>query len=227
MSNQGERMQRVKNMTKQVVFLAAMGYLALHVGTASPVLAAGGHCNQHTLNGTYVWTQDGFENRRVLTSTPGLPTIPDPITGLPTVVSALVPSDRRPFAYAGRERYNGRGRVVGINTLAQARGATANPPTPPDVLSQPVSVSPFVGYTGTYAVNPDCTAVVEVTDDPDPLNPPEPGDPVFVSKYHLFLSPDGEKFTFILFSAAVVQNDVFVEEAQEITGVGVAYRVDN
>jgi hypothetical protein len=59
-----------------------------------------------------------------------------------------------------------------------------------------------------------------------PEGTPDPTEPVFVSIYHLFLSPDGEKFTFIVYSAAVVQGGVFVEEAQELTGVGVAYRVD-
>jgi hypothetical protein len=96
------------------------------------------------------------------------------------------------------------------------------------VLAQPVAVNGFVTYSGTYTIDTEkCTAEVMVQDDPDPTDPPAPGDPVFVSKYHLFLSPDGEKFTFIVFSAAVVQGGVFVEEAQELTGVGVAYRVDN
>src|SRR5688572_17098385 len=94
-SNQGESMQRVKMMTKQAIALAAMGYLALQVGTTSPVLAGGGHghdndrCSIRTLKGTYVWTQDGFENRRVNTATtPGLPTYTDPVTGVTSVVTA-------------------------------------------------------------------------------------------------------------------------------------------
>jgi hypothetical protein len=205
-------MKRVKT----VMYLLGVGYLSLHVGMGSLALADNGHghgCNDRTLKGTYIFTQDGFENRRVQ-----LPTDP-PVPGF------TVPADRRPLAYAGREKYDGSGNIAGINTVAQARGATANPPDPGEVVAQPVNVSGFVGYSGTYEVNSDCTAVVEVVDNPDPNDPPDPEDTVFVSKYHLFLSSDGDMFTFIVFSAAVGQGGVFVEEAQEITSVGVAYRV--
>jgi len=212
-------MQRTMTMMTRVM-LVGLGSLALYVGTTSPALANGGHghndeCNTRTLKGTYVFTQDGFENRRI-----SLPTTP------PVSPTALLPADRRPFAYAGRETYDGRGNIAGINTIAQARGATVTPPPPPATPAQPVAVNAFVEYSGTYTVNANCTAVVTVADNPDPEDPPAPEDPVFFSIYHLFLSPDGEKFTFIVYSAAVVQGGVFVEEAQELTGVGVAYRVD-
>lgn len=206
-------MKRVKTM----MYLLGVGYLGLHVGMGSLALADNGHghgCNNRTLKGTYIFTQDGFENRRVQ-----LPTDPE-------VPTFTIPADRRPLAYAGREKYDGNGKVDGINTVAQARGATANPPDPGEEVAQPVNISGFVGYSGKYEVNADCTAVVEVVDDPeDPNEPSDPNAPVFVSRYHLFLAPDGDQFTFIVFSAAVGQGGVFVEEAQEITSVGVAYRV--
>jgi hypothetical protein len=209
-------MQRTTTMMTRGM-LVGLGVLALYIGTASPALADDrrnhnrDECNLRSLKGTYVFTQDGFENRRIV-----VPTDPE------VSPTALLPADRRPFAYAGRETYDGKGNVAGINTIAQARGATTSATS----TTQPVAVNAFVEYSGTYTVDASCTAVVRVADNPDPNDPPEPGDPVFFSIYHLFLSPDGEKFTFIVYSAAVVQNDVFIEEAQELTGVGVAYRVD-
>jgi hypothetical protein len=209
-------MQRTTTMMTRGM-LVGLGALALYIGTASPALADDrrnhdrDECNLRSLKGTYVFTQDGFENRRI-----ALPTTPPLPADLPT---AILPADRRPFGYAGRETYDGKGTVFGINTLAQARSAAST-----NLTQQPVNVTPFVEYSGTYTVSPNCTAVVTVADVPE--GTPDPNEPVFVSIYHLFLSPDGDKFTFILFSAAVVQNDVFVEEAQELTGVGVAYRVD-
>jgi hypothetical protein len=201
---------------KTVMYLLGAGYLGLSVGMTAPELANGADsCNRNTLKGTYIWSQDGFENRRILTNSENLP---------PDVKTGLVPADRRPFSYAGREKYDGRGHVAGINTIAQARGATANPPTPPNELAPPVNVSGFVEYSGTYTVASNCTAVVTVADNPDPA---EPDAPVFNSVYHLFLSPDGEQFTFILYSTQVIVVDNQPpQEAFELTGVGVAYRVD-
>lgn len=209
-------MQRATTMMTRVM-LVGLGSLALYIGTASPGLADDrrnhdrDECNLRSLKGTYVFTQDGFENRRIVVPT-------DP----PVSPTALLPADRRPFAYAGRETYDGSGNITGINTIAQARSATTSPTS----TAQPVAVNAFVEYSGTYTVDANCTAVVTVADNPDPNDPPAPEDPVFYSVYHLFLSPDGEKFTFIVYSAAVGQGGVFVAEAQELTGVGVAYRVD-
>jgi hypothetical protein len=193
-------------MTTRALYLAGLGAFGLYLGTAMPALADNNHghgCNERTLKGTYIWNQDGFENRRLVVAT--TPTTP-------------VPADRRPFSYAGREKYDGRGNVEGINTLAQARGATTTTAPDGDPDNEPVNVAPFVGYVGTYEVNPDCTAVVTTTEDPE-------GDPVFVTKYHLFLSPDGDQFTFVIFSSSVGRSGVFFENAQELTSSGVAYRV--
>jgi hypothetical protein len=207
-------MQRTTTMMTRGM-LVGLGALALYIGTASPALANDrrdhdrDECNLRSLKGTYVFTQDGFEHRRVLVTT-----LPAPYNTTP----ALVPADRRPFAYAGREKYDGKGTVTGINTIAQARGATANDPDPGEEIAPPVNASAFVEYTGTYTVNPNCTAVVTVADVPE-----NPDDPLFFSVYHLFLSPDGEKFTFIVFSTSAGEDPVVV---QELTGVGVAYRVD-
>ena len=204
--------------TKTVMYLLGVGYLGLHLGTAMPALAENGrgknqkHCDYgHSLKGTYVWSQEGFENRRVSTAD-----LPEPYK----TVTALVPADRRPFAYAGRETYDGHGNVTGINTVAQARGATFTPPTDPTIpISPPVNVSGFVTYSGTYVINPDCTAVVTVHDDDAPD---------FESIYHLFLTPEGEKFTFILFSsqAVVDEENPVPQEVFELTGVGNAHRVE-
>lgn len=192
-------MQRVKSLTKRAVSFATLGYLALHLGTAMPVLADGRHghnddeCNNRTLKGTYVFTQDGIESRA-----PN-PTSPTQLLG-----------DRRPFAYAGVEKYDGHGHFTGINTLATAR-RTDQVPT--------ASVSEFVTYSGTYTVNPDCTVVWTSTD--------EDG---FTSNYHLFLSPDGEKFTFISVSAQVIIDDAngnpILTTVQDIVGAGTAHRSD-
>jgi hypothetical protein len=181
-----KRMKRVKT----VMYLLGVGYLGLHIGMGSPALADNGHgnghgCNNRTLKGTYIFTQDGTESRAPSTTQPN--------------------GDRRPFGYAGIEKYDGRGNFDGINTLATAR-RTDQVPT--------VEVSEFVEYSGTYTVNPNCTVTWTSTDQDG-----------FTSNYHLFLSPDGEKFTFISVSAEVIIEDV-PTLVQDIVGVGTAYRSD-
>jgi hypothetical protein len=190
MSHKGESMQRVQTVMTRVMYLLGLGSLALYVGTASPALAVGGHghddeCNNRTLKGTYVFTQDGIESRAPSTSQPA--------------------GDRRPFGYAGVEKYDGRGGFTGLNTLATARRPDQVPTT---------SVSEFVTYSGTYTVNQDCTVVWTSTDADG-----------FTSNYHLFLSPDGEKFTFISVSAEVIIDDV-PTIVQDLVGVGTAHRSD-
>jgi hypothetical protein len=112
------------------------------MGIISPALANGGHghdhddeCNNRTLKGTYVFTQDGIESRAPSTSQPA--------------------GDRRPFGYAGVETYDGRGSFTGVNTLATARRPDQTPTT---------SVTEFLSYNGTYTVNSDCTVVWTSTD---------------------------------------------------------------
>lgn len=188
-----------------ITSLVGVGYLVVSLGMAAPALAdkKNGKCDEDSLKGTYVWTQDGFEHRRILVPT-------DP----PVAPTSLLPADRRPFAYAGREKYDGKGKVNGINTVAQSRSATSTTPTGPD--NQPVIVDGFAKYTGTYKVDTaNCTAEVRVHD----LDVPE-----FESIYHLFLSPDGDMFTFVIHSAEVVQGGATVV-GMELTGVGTAYRV--
>jgi hypothetical protein len=48
----------------------------------------------------------------------------------------------------------------------------------------------------------------------------------FTSNYQLFLSPKGDKFSFIGVDAQVVGEGDVVTTVQESVGVGVAYRVD-
>ena len=103
------------------------------------------------------------------------------------------PGDRRPVAYTGIETYDGEGSFTGINTLTTARSLTSTNP--------PVEVEAFSAYSGTYTVNDDCTVTWEATDSAG-----------FVSHYHLFLSPDGERFTFIQV------------DPDGVVGQGVAYR---
>jgi hypothetical protein len=208
--SQEQSMKRVKT----VMYLLGVGYLGLHLGTAMTALADNDRGNNRKnceLKGTYVWTQDGFEHRRVSTAD-----LPEPYKS----ITALVPADRRPFAYAGREKYDGHGNVTGINTVAVARGATFNPPADPNApINPPVNASAFVTYSGTYVINSDCTAVVTVHDD---------AAPDFLSVYHLFLTRDGEKFTFILYTTQAILDDEnpVPQDTFEYTGVGVAHRVD-
>ncbi len=184
-------MKSVKNIMIKGMYFVGMGYLALHIGAASPALATGGHgyghdrdeCSNRTLKGTYVFTQDGIESRLPSTTQPA--------------------GDRRPFGYAGIEKYDGHGNFTGINSLATARRPDQTPGA---------SINEFLTYSGTYTVNPDCTVVWSSIDADG-----------FTSNYHLFLSPDGEKFTFILISAEVSIGGVLTL-AQDIVGVGTAYR---
>jgi hypothetical protein len=163
--------------------LLGAGYVIFHLGTAPLALADGGpSCTNRTLKGTYVFTQDGMENR---------------------LITAGSPVDHRPFGYAGLETYDGHGNFTGVNTLATARTGTSQPT---------VRVTEFLEYSGTYTVNPDCTVLWSSTDADG-----------FTSNYHLFLSPDGERFTFISVSATVTDGTT-EETVQEVVGVGVAYR---
>jgi hypothetical protein len=158
---------------------------------AAPTMAGDSHghdssCSNDLLKGTYIFTQDGWESRAPSETQPA--------------------GDRRPFAYAGQEVYDGDGNFTGNNTLATARRPDQTPP---------VAVSPFVTYSGTYTVNPDCTVLWTSAD--------EDG---FTSNYQLFLSPKGDKFSFIGVDAQVVGEGDVVTTVQESVGVGVAYRVD-
>jgi hypothetical protein len=116
--------------------------------------------------------------------------------------------DRRPFGYAGIETYDGDGNFTGINTLATARRPDQVPTT---------TVTEFLEYSGTYEVGSNCTVLWTSTDADG-----------FTSNYHLFLAPDGSKFTFISVSAEVVNEDPngnpVRELVQDIVGVGTAYR---
>jgi hypothetical protein len=174
---------------KHVMLAVGVAVFGLHVGPVPALADSPSHtqtCRNSTLKGRYIFTQDGWESRAPSTSQPA--------------------GDRRPFAYAGQEEYDGRGRFTGVNTLATARRPDQAPP---------VAVSPFIPYSGTYTVNPDCTVLWSSVD--------EDG---FTSTYHLFLSPDGEKFTFISVDAQVISDGAPVI-VQEAVGVGVAHRVDN
>ena len=187
-------MKRVKNIDDTSHVRLGFWISRLQIGLAPQALASGGHndeCSNRTLKGTYVFTQDGIESRAPSTTQPA--------------------GDRRPFGYAGIEKYDGRGEFTGINTLATARRPDQVPTT---------TVTEFLEYSGTYTVNPDCTVVWTSTDADG-----------FTSNYHLFLAPDGSKFTFISVSAQVIIDDPNGNPVptlvQDIVGVGTAYRSDD
>jgi len=74
-----------------------------------------------------------------------------------------------PFSVAGFEYYNGDGTMTGVFTG-----------------SNDSRIVEDLEYTGTYTVNPDCTAELTTND------------PTFgVTHYDYFLAPDGNKFTFV------------------------------
>jgi hypothetical protein len=114
--------------------------------------------------------------------------------------------DPWPFAYAGQEEDDGPANFAAVKTTATTRR--------PD-RDLPVTVSPFVSYSRTYPVNQDCTVSWTSMD--------EDG---FTSHDHLFLSPEGDKFTFIGVDAQVLGKGNVPTTVQESVGDGVAYRVD-
>jgi hypothetical protein len=152
-----EQLKTIATWTFCLSALLARGNLALGVGMASPVLADGSHGgsssrSNHTLNGVYILTQDGWES--------GAPSTTQPA------------GDRRPFPYAGQEEFGGRGNFTAVNAMATTRRPDRAPP---------VTVSPSVPHSGTYTVNRDCTVPWTSTDENgftshDPLFPSPEGD---------------------------------------------------
>jgi hypothetical protein len=72
-------------------------------------------------------------------------------------------------AYAGREIYKGDGTFTGLQSGSENGAVFRNGE-----------------YTGTYTVNPDCTAAVEITLSTG-----------VVTKYDYFMAPSGEFFTWV------------------------------
>ena len=83
---------------------------------------------------------------------------------------------RKPTAYVGQENYDGHGTFTGVNSYSVDGVITRNE-----------------AYTGTYTVNPDCTASVEITN---------PGN--VITHYDYFIAPSGDEFVFIQVDAGTV-----------------------
>jgi len=96
--------------------LAIAAVAAVGTGFAEAENAAGAKCSKATLHGTYLFAQDGV------------------------VISG---KDQGPFAIAGKDMYNGNGKVKAV-VSANFNG---------DVVRQAV-------FTGTYTVKADCTGTV-------------------------------------------------------------------
>jgi hypothetical protein len=96
--------------------LAIAAVAAVGTGFAEAENAAGAKCSKATLHGTYLFAQDGV------------------------VISG---KDQGPFAIAGKDMYNGNGKVKAV-VSANFNG---------DVVRQAV-------FTGTYTVKANCTGTV-------------------------------------------------------------------
>ena len=109
-----------------VVLLLGVGVLVVGIGTGSAKDEgdkdedAGAKCSEATLNGTYLFAHDGVE-----------------IKG----------NDKRPFAIAGMERYDGNGKVKAVAS-ANFNGDVARHQSIP----------------GTYSVKADCTSTATYAD---------------------------------------------------------------
>jgi hypothetical protein len=120
--------------------IGVVGVLAIEAGYAQNETAARAKCSEATLDGTYLFAEDGFI-----------------VTG----------NDQVPISEAGYQVYDGNGKVRGVSSGNFGGEAFRKEP-----------------FTGTYTVEPDCTATVTYNG----------GDP-FV--YDLFVAPDGSKFTLV------------------------------
>jgi hypothetical protein len=149
--------------SSMALLLGVVGALAAGTGFAKNESAGGARCSEATLDGMYLFAEDG---------------------------SIVTGNDRVPFALAGNEVYDGNGRVRGVQS-----GNFGG-----DVVRRE-------RFTGTYTVEPDCTATVT-------YNGGEP----FV--FDLFVAPDGSKFTLVQ-----VEPSEFVTSAFERRVT--AQRVDN
>src|SRR5215207_11429818 len=99
-----------------LALVGLVGVLAVRTGFADEENDAGAKCSKATLHGTYLFAQDGVD-----------------VTG----------NDQAPFAIAGKDMYNGNGKVKAV-VSANFNG---------DVVRQAV-------FTGTYTVKANCTGTV-------------------------------------------------------------------
>lgn len=113
-------------MTSRTCSLLILGLVVLVAGFAVLVQSQAGAraqsgCTLATLQGEYTWEQDGY----------------------------YIDGDKQtPFAYAGRESYDGLGGLTGVYS-----GASDGEP------------ARFIKYSGTYTVNSDCTGSLITTDE--------------------------------------------------------------
>jgi hypothetical protein len=122
------------------LLVGVVGVLAAGTGFATDENAARAKCTEATLDGRYLFAEDGFI-----------------VTG----------NDRVPFALAGYQVYSGNGQVRGVQS-----GNFGG-----EVVRREL-------FTGTYTVEPDCTATVTYN-----------GGEEFV--FDLFVAPDGSQFTLV------------------------------
>jgi hypothetical protein len=125
-----------------VVLLLGVGVVAVGAGFANDEDDAGAKCSEATLHGMYLVAQHG-----VITEGP----------------------DQGPFAAAGREVYDGNGKVEGLFSF-NFNGFVVSPPEP---------------SSGTYTVKANCTGTTTYISEG--------------ARYEtdLFIAPDGSMFTWV------------------------------
>ena len=135
-------MKRVGVGTIGMGLLLAVGLLI--AGAAPPEQEANDQgCSLRTLKGTYVFAYTGLQ---------------------------IVDGQQVPSVFAGHERFNGDGTLIGVNSFS-VNGA----------------ISQSVTYTGTYSVNPDCTGTDTLVNDGTSET----------SHFDLFFGRDGDAISFI------------------------------
>lgn len=134
-----------------VIGVAVLAGAAFLIWRAENPAKAEDLCTAKTLKGTYVYAQDGFN------------------------VQGDAATQRTPFAQAGREFFDGKGKMSGVAT-ASLNGTIARST-----------------YSGTYAIKSDCTGTVTFTDN---LNQ--------TFHYDIFIGEDRKEFVFIQTDAGVV-----------------------
>jgi hypothetical protein len=82
-------MNRYMGALSVVLLVGVLGVLAIGAGYAKDENASGAKCSEATLDGTYLFAEDGF---------------------------ILTGNDQTPFALAGYEVYNGNGKVRGVQS---------------------------------------------------------------------------------------------------------------
>lgn len=141
-------MQRLGAVIIGVAVLAGAAFL---IWRAENSVRADIECTVKTLKGSYVYAQDGFN------------------------IQGDTAAQRTPFAQAGREFYDSKGKMSGIAT-ASLNGTIVH-----------------ITYSGTYTINSDCTGTVTFTDNLSQT-----------FHYDVFIGEDKREFVFLQTDAGVV-----------------------